>query len=204
MDREIRTQATEIELRTNENETKGITGYAVKWEELSQEIGYFYKFREKFEKGAFKDSLEADTQRALWNHNTDIVLGNTKNNTLRLKEDKIGLRFDIDLPNNTWGNDVYESVQRGDVDGVSFGFKMTKEEWDETDPENVVRTVKGAKLFEVSPTPFPAYEGASEVSARSIDDPYKKYKEQQKEERQEPAENDSWFFSIRKKLNGGN
>nr|WP_236871308.1 HK97 family phage prohead protease [Brevibacillus laterosporus] len=57
------------------------------------------------------------------------MLGSTKNETLRLYEDDIGLRFELDLPNNTWGKDAYESIQRGDVDGVSFGFHVRKDAW---------------------------------------------------------------------------
>lgn len=176
MEKEIRTWQSDVELRESEDGKRELTGYAVKWEQLSQKLGWYFRFQEKFTKGAFEDSLKADDQRALWNHNTDIVLGRTKNNTLSLSEDNIGLRFTIELPSTTWGNDVYASVKRGDVDGVSFGFKKVTEEWDESDPDNVIRTIKKAQLFEVSPTPFPAYEGSSEVSARSIDSAYEDYK----------------------------
>lgn len=188
--------ATQVEVRTTEEEnSRQISGYAVKWEQLSQKLGWFYRFQEKFTKGAFTDSLQNDTQRALWNHNTDIVLGSTKNKTLTLEEDEVGLRFDINLPNSTWGNDVYESIKRGDVDGVSFGFSMQTEEWDESDPDNVIRTVKKAKLFEVSPTPFPAYEGSTEVQARSMDDAYKSYVDGRKPKK------DKWLVDLRKKIN---
>ena len=199
MGKEIRMLAADLELRKTEDEKRQISGYAVKWEQLSQKLGWFYRFQEKFAKGAFEESLSNDTQRALWNHNTDIVLGNTKNSTLVVEEDDVGLRFDIDLPNNSWGNDVYESISRGDVDGVSFGFTMQKEEWDESDPDNIVRTVNQAKLFEVSPTPFPAYEGVSEVSARSMDEAYKTYIEANKPEKS--PEESRWLLSLRKKIN---
>ncbi|WP_254068379.1 HK97 family phage prohead protease [Brevibacillus sp. 7WMA2] len=56
--------------------------------------------------GAFTRSLGENTIKALWNHRTDYVLGSTKNQTLRLSEDDIGLRFELDLPNNTWGKDA--------------------------------------------------------------------------------------------------
>ena len=176
MDKEIRMLMSAVELRESDGGKRELTGYAVKWEQLSQKLGYYYRFQEKFTNGAFSESLSNDDQRALWNHNSDIVLGRTKNNTLTLVEDSEGLRFNIDLPNTSWGNDVYESVKRGDVDGVSFGFKMQTEEWDESDPDNVIRTVKKAQLFEVSPTPFPAYEGSSEVQTRSAEESFKAYK----------------------------
>ncbi|MCG4548531.1 HK97 family phage prohead protease [Mediterraneibacter faecis] len=47
--------------------------------------------------------------KALWNHDTSRPLGNTKTDTLRFNTgDTTGLNYDIDLPNNTWGNDVRE------------------------------------------------------------------------------------------------
>jgi HK97 family phage prohead protease len=179
MEQEIRILPSEVELRETEDGKRSINGYAVKWEQLSEELGYFFRFREKFVKGAFVDSLRNDKQKALWNHNSDFVLGSTKSGTLSLSEDETGLRFNIDLPENTWGKDAYESIKRGDVDGVSFGFKKEVEEWDESDPDNVIRTIKKAKLFEVSPTPFPAYP-QTEVQARSVEEPYKEYLESKK------------------------
>lgn len=172
---------TNIELRETENGERTITGYAVKWEMKSHPIGYFVRFKEQFKNGAFTESLTRDDQRALWSHDTSKVLGRTKNGTLRLYEDDIGLRFELDLPNNTQGNDAYESIKRGDVDGVSFGFRMRKQEWDESDPDNVIRTINQADLFEISPVGFPAYPD-SQVAARS-DDPYQSYLEE-KEDRQ--------------------
>lgn len=196
MEQEIRILPSEVELRETEDGKRSINGYAVKWEQLSEKLGYFFQFREKFAKGSFVDSLRNDKQKALWNHNSDFVLGSTKSGTLSLSEDETGLRFNIDLPENTWGKDAYESIKRGDVDGVSFGFKKEVEEWDETDPDNVIRTIKKAKLFEVSPTPFPAYP-QTEVQARSVEEPYKQYLESKKE----PFESDWKADNLRVKMN---
>lgn len=169
--RELLTEG--IEVRESENGIRTISGYAVKWEMKSVTMGYWRRFKEQFIKGAFAESLTSDDQRALWSHDSSQVLGRTKNGTLRLFEDDIGLRFELDLPNTTLGNDAYETIKRGDVDGVSFGFSMLKEEWDETDRDNIIRSISKAKLLEISPVAFPAYPD-SQVSARS-EDPYQKY-----------------------------
>ncbi|MCM3536588.1 HK97 family phage prohead protease [Priestia endophytica] len=169
-----------IEIRESEEGKRTITGYAVKWEMKSHSMGYFTRFREQFKKGAFAESLNKEDQRALWSHDTSKVLGRTKNGTLRLYEDDIGLRFELDLPSTTLGNDAYETIKRGDVDGVSFGFRMRKQEWDESDPDNIVRSISQADLFEISPVGFPAYPD-SQVSARS-EDPYKSYKDEKDQE----------------------
>lgn len=165
-----------IEVREAEDGKRTISGYAVKWEMKSHAMGYFRRFKEQFKKGSFTETLTQDDQRALWSHDTSKVLGRTKNGSLRLFEDEVGLRFELDLPNTSLGNDTFESIRRGDVDGVSFGFNMQKEEWDESDPDNVIRSVTKAKLLEISPVAFPAYPD-SQVSARSHD-PYKEYIEE--------------------------
>lgn len=169
-----------IELREDENGVKTIRGYAVKWEMKSQVMGFFKQFREQFKKGAFAESLTKDDQRFLWSHDTSKVLARKKNGTLRLFEDDIGLRFEADLPDTTLGRDTYTSIERGDVDGVSFGFRMTEQSIDESDEENILRTVTGAELLEVSAVAFPAYPD-SEVSARGYD-PIKQHEEELREE----------------------
>ncbi|MCK0471400.1 HK97 family phage prohead protease [Halalkalibacter sp. APA_J-10(15)] len=170
----------QIEIREDEDGNRTLSGYAVKWEKKSQILGYYRKFREQFKKGAFADSLSKDDQRFLWSHDVSQVLGRTKNNTLRLEEDSTGLRFELDLPDTTLGNDTYTSIKRGDVDGVSFGFQMQDDEMDEPDDDLPLRTVKKARLLEVSAVAFPAYPD-SEVSARGYD-PIKGYIEKEQEE----------------------
>ena len=171
-----------IEIREDDDGKRTLTGYAVKWEKKSKVLGYFRKFREQFRKGAFADSLEKDDQRFLWSHDTSKVLGRTKNGTLRLEEDDIGLRFELDLPNTTLGNDTYESIKRGDVDGVSFGFRVESDEIHEPDDDLPLRTVTKARLLEVSAVAFPAYPD-SEVSARGYD-PLKVYQDELEEREQ--------------------
>lgn len=172
-----------IEIREDDEGNRTLSGYAVKWEMKSQVLGLFYKFREQFKRGAFLNSLNDDDQRFLWSHDTSQVLGRTKNGTLRLQEDDIGLRFELDLPNTTLGNDTYESIKRGDVDGVSFGFRDADDFVEEPDDDLPLRTVNSAKLIEVSAVAFPAYPD-SEVSARGYDpikqnDELREYKEEQ-------------------------
>lgn len=159
---------TDIEIREDDDGNRTLSGYAVKWEMKSSVLGMFFKFREQVKKGSFVESLNNDDQRFLWSHDMSKVLGRTKNNTLRLREDDTGLRFELDLPKTTLGNDTYESIKRGDVDGVSFGFKVEDDEVAEPDDDLPLRTIKKAKLLEVSAVAFPAYPD-SEVAARGFD-----------------------------------
>lgn len=159
---------SQMQIRKNENdETKlSVVGYVVKFNERSQLL--YDEFYEKVARGAFSKSLEDNTIKALWDHNTNLVLGSTRSKTLRLKEDDTGLYFELDLPNNEIGKNAYESITRGDVDGVSFGFFVRDDGWEYKKDEDVYeRTLLDIDLREISPTPFPAYEN-SEVNKRSI------------------------------------
>src|SRR3954468_18912639 len=64
-------------------------------------------------KGAFDKTLGNDI-RALWNHNTQYVLGRNKSGTLDLRIDDKGLFGVVNLPNTAYANDVFELIQRGD------------------------------------------------------------------------------------------
>ena len=172
-DKEIRQISTlNIEIRANEGEKRTIGGYAVKYNTptlITDRWGD--QFLEEIAVGAFDDALKEKKQKALWNHDSSKPLGSCKAGTLRFNSDSTGLNYDIDIPNNSWGNDVYESVQRGDVDGSSFGFICLDNIWSKVQrdgKEILKRTIMKADLFEVSPCTFPAYE-SSEISCRSFE-----------------------------------
>jgi len=167
----------DVEIRKSEDGKTTIAGYAAVFEKLSVPI---YDFREKVRAGAFAESLKKNNIRALWNHNPDFVLGSMKAGTLRLVEDAKGLKFEIDPPDTSAGRDAVISIQRGDVDGMSFGFRTLKQEWDEKDPKDIIRTLIVVDLREISPTPFPAYPD-TKVKVRTVVDDYQEYSERQKE-----------------------
>lgn len=154
--RQIRTLQTELKARTEtDSPDKYIEGYfAVFNKETELWPGAF----EEIAPEAFDGTL-LDDVRALINHDTTLVLGRTKSNTLELKVDNVGLWGRIKInPNDTDAMNLYERVARGDVDQCSFGFDILDEEPDWRDDGTVKWTIKEVRLFEVSPCTFPAYE----------------------------------------------
>lgn len=120
---------------------------------------------ESIDPGAFNNTLSGDI-RALINHDTTLVLGRTKANTLQLRVDNHGLWGHIDInPNDTDAMNLYNRVQRGDVDQCSFGFDIISEETDIRDNGDVHFTIKEVDLWEVSACTFPAYEDTN-IKAR--------------------------------------
>jgi HK97 family phage prohead protease len=80
----------------------------------------FWAFREMIMPGAFKDAIKNSDVRALFNHDPNLLLGRTESGTLRIKEDKAGLRYDVDLPDTVTGRDVQTLIKRGDVSRVEL------------------------------------------------------------------------------------
>lgn len=161
---------TDIELSEETREdanVRTVQGYAVKFDKPSLDLG---GFREIVSRGAFLKSLKRDII-ALWSHNTDIVLGRTSNGTLALEEDETGLRFKLALDTDQWGEYAYRKIQRKDVRGMSFGFRIPNNgyEWLLDEAKKRIRRLVEVELLEVSPTVFPAYPSSS-VAARSVED----------------------------------
>src|SRR5262249_29187777 len=136
---------------------------------LSHDLG---GFKEEILPGAFDDIVASKPDVvALFNHDVNQVLGRTTSGTLRLRADKVGLAFELDLPNTTVGRDCYESVKRGDLNGCSFAFRLeagmdsfVEEVKDKV--RQVVRKIRSfANLFDISVVTNPAYPDTS-VDAR--------------------------------------
>lgn len=141
-----------------------VTGYAAVFGAVADIGGYF---TESLASGAFTQTLKTADVRAYYGHKRDRLLGRSSKGTLRLKEDNKGLAIEIDLPDTTDGRDVRALIERGDIDGMSFGFEATREEWDfGTDPPT--RTILEVELREVSIVSEPAYDGTS-IALRSRD-----------------------------------
>src|SRR4051812_38599225 len=116
-------------------------------------------------KGAFDNTLGNDI-RALWNHNTQYVLGRNKSGTLEIKTDEKGLYGTVKLPKTQYAQDLYTLVQRGDVDQASFGFNILSEDLEELASGAYRFRLKEIDLHEISVVTFPAYENTS-ISARA-------------------------------------
>lgn len=139
--------------------------------------GYFALYEEQttlwegchevISRGAFNKTLTNDI-RALWNHNSQYVLGRNKAGTLELRSDDKGLFGKLKLPNTSYARDLYELVKRGDVDQCSFGFNINSEQLEELPSGEFRWRINDVDLHEVSIVTFPAYENTS-VQARKKD-----------------------------------
>jgi HK97 family phage prohead protease len=154
----------ETEIRVDD-EKPILVGYAARTNSWT-DLGFF---KERIKPGAFEDVMDDDV-RCLKNHDPNLILGRTTNNTLRLKENTIGLHFENDMPDTTTGKDTREEVRSKLITGCSFAFTIAEEDWkyyeDNRTPERTI--IKLKKLFDVGPVTYPAYPDTS-VAARSLE-----------------------------------
>lgn len=155
-----------LRVETREDGKRRIVGHAAVFNQLSEDLG---GFREQIAPGAFADAIKTDDVRALYNHNPDHVLGRNLASTLKLSEDARGLAIEIDPPDTQIARDLLVSMERGDVNQMSFGFSVRPngQNWAKDDSGQAIRTLTKVRLFDVSPVTFPAYP-QTDVAVREL------------------------------------
>jgi len=150
----------DIEARQAEDGTMRMAGYAAVFNEPSVPL----PFIEKIAPGAFRKTLsETPDVRLLVNHE-GLPMARTKNGTMRLTEDERGLYFEAELANTQEARDLYTLVSRGDVDQMSFAFRVIRQKWNDDRTERSLTEVSLAD-GDVSIVTYPAYPATS-VEAR--------------------------------------
>lgn len=159
--------------RRADGDTTTVSGYAAIFGEVAAIGGYF---NEVMARGAFTNTLKTADVRAYFDHDRGRVLGRSSAGTLRLLEDGKGLAVEIDLPDTSDGRDTRTLIERGDISGMSFGFVVLRQEWDESG-EIPLRTILEVELREVSIVSEPAYDGTT-IALRSLDSARKERRQQ--------------------------
>lgn len=129
----------------------------------------------------------------------DKVLGRNGVN-MRMEVDETGLFFECELPNTDHARDMYNLIESGIVDGMSFGFTCS----DEVNESTMTRTIIHIdELFEVSITPFPAYKEASVIvqKQRTKEEQEKLAKEQEEAQARVEAEKKQKIKNLEELLN---
>ncbi len=164
MEREIR-GGLPAEVRADDSTVK-VSGYAAVFNQAADIAGIF---NEIIHPGAFRAAIGRDDVSFLINHaGLPLARSRSGSGTLILAEDSHGLKVDSGLD----GADpdvarIVPKMRRGDLDKMSFAFRATRQEWDETG-EIPVRHVYEVELFDVSIVTDPAYSG-TEIGLRSLE-----------------------------------
>lgn len=156
------------ELRVEDARKRRLGGYAIVFNRWSVDLG---GFKEQIAPEAVDRTLKENLDvRAFYDHDSGKVIGRLTAGTLRVDKDKRGLRVEIDVPDTSVGNDLLVSVERRDITGMSFGFRVAAggAEWEEDADGNVTRTITDMRVHEVSVVSMPAYPDSS-VAVRSLE-----------------------------------
>lgn len=150
-----------FEVKTvNKNGT--FTGYGSVFGELDS-------YRDIVLPGAFTESLKedfSDKERKvpmLWQHDWWSPIGVYT----KIEEDEHGLYVEGECNMDVQqGRECHSLMKQGALSGLSIGYSTQISEWDE---DQVVRSLKKVKLYEVSPVTFPAGDNARVLDVKSID-----------------------------------
>lgn len=167
-------------LRAEEDdEGRTLEGYAAVFDEWTEIDSWFEgHFLERIAPGAFQNTLakRGDRVKVLFNHGFDPSIGDKPlGKPARMEEDGTGLFTETPLARTSYNDDLIELLRSGAIDGMSFRFKVTEEEWNK-DPEASdanprglkERTIRSLDLYEYGPVTFPAY-AATTAGVRSAD-----------------------------------
>lgn len=165
--------ATNFEVRGGDDGVRQIVGYAAVFDTPTTIRGAFGDYTERIRPGAFAKTIQEADVRALINHNESLVLGRNKAGTLRLSEDQIGLRMEIDLPATSYARDLMASMGRGDINQSSFAFSPITQEWQRAQTIDQVdeRTLNEVRLYDVSVVTYPAYPDTTSAVRQAAFDP---------------------------------
>jgi len=136
-----------------------IEGLAIPYDTPAEVSGY----TEIVRAGAL-DGVNLDDILLCCNHNmSDVPLARSPK-TMTLTVSGAGLEFRANLPDTEQGREVYTAVKRGDLTKMSFAFSVAEN--GETFENNTRTITKIARIFEISPVNFPAYNDTA-VYARN-------------------------------------
>lgn len=151
-----------MKVERRKDEEPEIVGHAAVFNREANIGGWFI---ESIAPGAFRRAIAEDDVRSLFNHDPNLILGRNRSGTLKLSEDDTGLMTVTIPPDTSYARDLLVSIERGDISQMSFGFRVRKQEWDETG-DILKRKILEAELFDTSPVTFPAYTD-TDVSVRA-------------------------------------
>jgi HK97 family phage prohead protease len=131
-----------FELRKDQGNAGGLTfrGVASTTEtEYPVFGGSFPGWMETIARGAFKKTLRENADVSFLVNHEGMTLARTKSGTMTLREAQAGLEVTAKLdPRQNAVNDLFIASERGDIDEMSFGFRVTRDEWTDAngDPSN--------------------------------------------------------------------
>lgn len=138
---------SDIEVReAGDGDTITFAGYASVFNHDYEVYDAFGSFTERLAPGAFTRTLGESPDVMLLVNHEGLPLARTKSGTLRLSEDSVGLRVEAELdPNDPDVRALMPKMRRGDLDEMSFAFRVNAQEWSDDYQERTITEVNLAR-----------------------------------------------------------
>jgi len=164
--REKRTVKVNVRANVNEDGTRTLTGMPIVYEKKSEDLGFF----ETIKRGAAKNALGRSDVRVLYGHNSDTLLplGRVSAGTARAVDTDEGVMMEVDLPDTQFSKDLQVSIDRGDVNQMSFAFDVLDDSWRTEDGNDHRDITEIGELYDFSVVVYPAYTDTT-VALRSLE-----------------------------------
>lgn len=174
-------QNKEVRLAGNDIAANGdmiIEGYCLKFNSMSVDLG---GFTEIITPEALANT-ELSDMRMFIDHDSSKILGRTTSGTLETLVDDIGLKVRCVLPDTTYARDIYQSIERGDVNQMSFGFRVADngDSYTRQADGSIIRTLTNIEsIIECSVVSIPAYSDTDvSIAQRNLDKAMEEQKKQ--------------------------
>lgn len=196
-----------IEIRSSEFKQDGriIEGYQIVFNSLSDDLGGFREI-------ILPEQINMETVNscdifATLDHDRTRPLQRRRmgKGTLDITIDEKGLKYRYELANTQVANELYEYIQRGELDQSSYAFTADNDEWVEEKDGKWKRTVKSInQLYDVQQVFTPQYS-LSSVGLRSLEDAKSKSNELKQaelrmEEERKQKELEKYYSKLTQKI----
>lgn len=183
----------EVDFKTESREAESgrkellIRGYPILFNTPTKVWDYWYGEVDEVILPQAMNGVDLSNVFLLYGHDMNRVLGRAGKN-LRVEVDDTGVFMECVMPNTQEARDIYNLIEAGIVDGMSFWLRTH----DQVNPETLKRTVTEIEeLPEITITAFPAYketvviameeervkaQRAQQDMARRIEEELKKFK----------------------------
>ena len=170
INKEVRMLDVKFRAVDNEDNKMIIEGYPITFNTPATHWG----MTEVIDANALEETDMSDVPLKYNHDDSHLILARTRNGSLKLEVDSIGLKMTAELIDTQSNIDIYKSIKMGLLDKMSFAFTTKEEKYDyDTDTRTILNI---DKLYDVSVVDLPFYDSTS-VYARNLDNSKDYYEE---------------------------
>lgn len=164
----IENRLSDVSFKEEDEQKMVLEGYAIVFDQETL-IGDKEKgFIESIDRNALKNANMKDVPMKYNHDDSFLIIARTRNKSLRLTVDDIGLKVRAELIDTDSNKDIYKMVKAGLLDKMSFAFTVSSQKIDRSG-DIPKRTITGIdRLYDVSIVDLPAYDQTSIVVGRSL------------------------------------